>query len=318
MKDRKPNLKFFFESYFNKKVSFDAFENISIEKNYHIQCINKREIYVPSNELKLILSFFSDFIFKLLPIEGDVAFAYRKGINVKDCLLPHANSKFFYKTDIINFFPSISSYLIRENIYEDILKLSYLKKDDVDFYLDKILSLVTIDDKLPIGFPTSPFISNYVMRKYDLMLKYFCNMNGFVYTRYSDDIIISSNMNISKDFITRNIDGIFRKEKSPFYLNKSKTKIFTKKHKVKILGLTINNGEISIDREIKNNIEIGIYFFINNREKFINYFGLNELSAKKKLAGNLSYAINTEPDYLLKLVKKYGSSTIKEILRASV
>lgn len=318
MKDRKSNLKFFFESYFNKKMSFDVFENISIEKNYYIQYINRKEIYVPSDELKLILSFFSDFIFKLLPIESDVAFAYRKGINVKDCLLPHVNSKFFYKTDIINFFPSISSHLIRENIYDDVLKLSYLKQDDVDFYLDKILSLVTVDDKLPIGFPTSPFISNYVMRKYDLMLKYFCNMNGFIYTRYSDDIIISSNVDINKDFITRNINSIFRKENSPFYLNKSKTKIFTKKHKVKILGLTINNGKISIDREIKNNIEIGIYFFINNREKFINYFGLNELSAKKRLAGNLSYAINTEPDYLLKLVKKYGSSTIKEILRASV
>lgn len=41
------------------------------------------------------------------------------------------------------------------------------------FYLDKILSLVTIDDKLPIGFPTSPFISNYIMRKYDINIKSF-------------------------------------------------------------------------------------------------------------------------------------------------
>ena len=97
MKDRKPNLKFLFESYFNKKVSFDIFENISIEKSYYKICKDQKDIYIPNDELKLILSFLSHFIFKSLPIENDVAFAYRKGINVKDCLLPHVNSNFFIK-----------------------------------------------------------------------------------------------------------------------------------------------------------------------------------------------------------------------------
>ncbi|MDO9865824.1 hypothetical protein Q7452_12530, partial [Glaesserella parasuis] len=89
MKDRKPNLKFLFESYFNKKVSFDIFENISIEKSHYKVCKDKRYIYIPNDELKLVLSFLSHFIFKSLPIENDVAFAYRKGVNIKDCLLPH-------------------------------------------------------------------------------------------------------------------------------------------------------------------------------------------------------------------------------------
>ena len=68
MKDRKPNLKFLFESYFNKKVSFDIFENISIEKSYYKICKDQKDIYIPNDELKLILSFLSHFIFKSLPI----------------------------------------------------------------------------------------------------------------------------------------------------------------------------------------------------------------------------------------------------------
>ncbi|WP_410681363.1 reverse transcriptase domain-containing protein [Avibacterium paragallinarum] len=318
MKDRKPNLKFLFESYFNKKVSFDIFENISIEKSYYKVCKDKRYIYIPNDELKLVLSFLSHFIFKSLPIENDVAFAYRKGLNIKDCLLPHVNSKFFYKTDIINFFPSISSSLIKENIYQDISKLLYLDQNNLELYLDKILSLVTIDDKLPIGFPTSPFISNYIMRKYDISIRSFCENNNFIYTRYSDDIIISSNIDIDKDYITNNIEKIFQQKHSPFHLNNSKTKVFTKKNKIKILGLTINNNQISVDRKLKDEIEVGIYFFIKDRFQFKNYFNDSERSAKRKLAGNISYAINIEPDYLQKLVKKYGLSIIKEILKVNL
>ena len=318
MKNRTSNLKFLFESYFNKKVSFDIFEKISIEKSYYKVYKGKRNIYIPNDDLKLVLSFLSNFIFKNLPIENDVAFAYRKGINIKDCLLPHINSKFFYKTDIVNFFPSISSSLIKENIKKDISKLSYLDQENLKLYLDKILSLVTIDDKLPIGFSTSPFISNYIMKKYDVNIKLFCKKNNLIYTRYSDDIIISSFKNIDKGYITENIKTIFKKENSPFSLNSSKTKVLTKKHKIKILGLTINNNTISVDRKVKDEIEIGIHYFMKDRSKFMDYFNSNEVSARRELAGNISYAINIEPDYLQKLVKKYGLSIIKEILKVNL
>ena len=318
MKNRTSNLKFLFESYFNKKVSFDIFEKISIEKSYCKVYMGKRNIYIPNDDLKLVLSFLSNFIFKNLPIENDVAFAYRKGINIKDCLLPHINSKFFYRTDIVNFFPSISSSLIKENIHQDISKLSYLDQENLALYLDKILSLVTIEDKLPIGFSTSPFISNYIMRKYDVNIKLFCANNNLIYTRYSDDIIISSYKNIDKDYITDNIKNILQQENSPFNLNRSKTKVLTKKHKIKILGLTINNNMISVDRKVKDKIEIGIHYFMKDRLKFKDYFSSNEKSAKRELAGNISYAINIEPDYLQKLVKKYGLSIIREIRKVNL
>lgn len=61
MKDRKPNLKFLFESYFNKKVSFDIFENISIEKSYYKICKDQKDIYIPNDELKLIFVVFISF-----------------------------------------------------------------------------------------------------------------------------------------------------------------------------------------------------------------------------------------------------------------
>ena len=69
------------------------------------------------------------------------------------------------------------------------------------------------------------------MRKYDINIKSFCNNNNFIYTRYSDDIIISSNDDIDKDYITSNIKSILQQEYSPFYLNNSRQKFLLKRIK---------------------------------------------------------------------------------------
>lgn len=316
MKNSESNLKDIFEFYFNKKITFDTFSNISLNNNHKRVRINKKDIYIPSKELKLILSFISNIILKKLPIEEDVVFSYRKDVNTKDCLTPHIKSNFFYTTDIVNFFPSISRNVIKRNLYKDIYDISYLNKNDLEKYFNRILEFITINDKLPIGFPTSPYISNYIMRDNDLKIKEFCSKNNLTYTRYADDIIISSVEDINKSYITDKIKKIFEEDENHFELNIAKTKVLTRKHKITILGLTINSeNKITVDNSVKNDIEIGIFLLSRDKIKFANYFKTNETSAKRILAGKISYATHIEPEYLHKIVKKYGLSIINDILK---
>ena len=42
---------------------------------------------------------------------------------------------------------------------------------------------------LPIGFKTSPVVSNVVFRKFDILIEKFCAQHDILYTRYADDML---------------------------------------------------------------------------------------------------------------------------------
>ena len=56
---------------------------------------------------------------------------------------------------------------------------------------------LTIEGKLPLGFPTSPVISNAIFLGADKELQALAERTGAVYTRYSDDISMSSKDNFN-------------------------------------------------------------------------------------------------------------------------
>lgn len=62
----------------------------------------------------------------------------------------------------------------------------------LDIWLNRITDLVCVNDSLPIGFSTSPAISNSALMPFDDTLQTYCNSNDLVFTRYSNDIIVSS------------------------------------------------------------------------------------------------------------------------------
>ena len=42
---------------------------------------------------------------------------------------------------------------------------------------------------LPIGFPSSPVISNIIFRKIDILIQKYCENKKIIYTRYADDML---------------------------------------------------------------------------------------------------------------------------------
>ncbi|MEO6547888.1 MAG: reverse transcriptase domain-containing protein [Ferruginibacter sp.] len=125
--------------------------------------------------------------------------------------------------------------------------------------------------KLPQGAPTSPVISNYICRSIDNELLKLCLQNKCSYTRYADDISISTNLltipsaigeivnnelflsNLLIDIITKN----------GFALNPTKTRYAAKNNRREVTGLIVNK-KINVKRRFIKNVRL----LLHNWEKF--------------------------------------------------
>lgn len=119
-----------------------------------------------------------------------------------------------------------------------------------------IISLCTFFDGrrkiryTPQGFPTSPAISNFVMGIYfDKLATDYCKENKLKYTRYADDITISSKDYIDKKKVSEVITYMykliasFRKDKhdkTKISPNTKKTAVHRGKARRKVCGVVVN------------------------------------------------------------------------------
>ena len=84
----------------------------------------------------------------------------------------------------------INKMFEREGMSPDISCLMRLNSYDVDM----ISRLCCYRGYLPIGSPSSPVLSNIVLSNMDDRISNFAYERGLKYTRYADDIVISSNL----------------------------------------------------------------------------------------------------------------------------
>lgn len=94
----------------------------------------------------------------------------------------HLNSEYFFLVDIEKFFPTVTASMAEA-------ALRTLASPEV---AEALTYLVTYDGRLPTGSPTSPFIANIVLKDFDRQILLLCQKYGLVYSRYVDDLTISS------------------------------------------------------------------------------------------------------------------------------
>ena len=317
-----------FVSNFHDSLSFDEFLNLSVDKNIEVAQIKEREIVQPSERLKRVLHFLAKNVFDYGCIADDVVFSYRKGVNVRDAVLPHSKNKFFFQTDIANFFGSITKPLVRKSIDSG---LESVPISDIHEYVDVILNLVSYKNGLPLGFPTSPAISNMCLLDFDKELLIQANQLDANYTRYADDIILSANNEEVLRQLAIRVGGLLQEfVGEEIKLNQTKTRYLQQGQKVKLLGLVVlPNGQISIDRADKIEIETLLHLYLTNDNKFLDYGmalrnkrtktdkSLTRENVISMLSGRLIGANAMAPEYLLKLRQKYGNTVIDMFLHKS-
>lgn len=317
----KKSLQDLFNAVYHGKFDFADFIGGQVESHYDVVIAgpsgHRREIVRPDRALKAYLTFVKAFVIEYLPINEDVVFSYRKGFSAFDAVAKHAHGRHFFQADIAAFFPNIDRGLIRRTILAAKEQCPVLNLEDT---IERILDLVCVDDALPVGFPTSAPISNAILLEFDNDLAAFCRGRDLVFSRYSDDIVVSGQSKDALQGIEEEIqDRLSRLVSDRLWLNQGKSRHFKVGGKVKILGLMIlPNGVITIDSKLKSEMEVLLHFYLSNRQIFVEKNGGDEESGADKLTGYLNYAKSIDPAYLAKLRRKFGATSIDILMHRTL
>ena len=158
------------------------------------------------------------------------SFAFHSSGGIRKCAAMHCGARWLFQFDLIDFFYDITEIdvyrVFQELGYRNLLafelarlcttthlprRYDRLLFHDTDRHDHEEDSRIGADDELsvdmpivpypsqpgvvgvlPQGAPTSPMLSNLVARKLDDLLHSFALEQGFVYTRYADDITFSA------------------------------------------------------------------------------------------------------------------------------
>jgi len=102
-------------------------------------------------------------------------------------------------------------------------------------------------------------------------------------------------------------------------LNNNKTRFQQKGSKIVLLGLVITpNGVITVDKQIKKDIEVLLHFYLSDKVKFKDFFEKNYASNLEKVSGKLSYIKSIDKLFITKLKKKYGSFIVNSFIHREI
>lgn len=246
------------------------------------------------------------------------AYAYVPGRAAKDVAEYHRKhkGKWFLKLDFSDFFGSMKQDFVYKMIFQIFPFSEVVKLPEGEEALRKSLDLCFLNGSLPQGTPMSPMLTNIVMIPIDLRISNDLRKreemdyrekggqrNTFTYTRYSDDIQISSSRDFNYGNLINHIKKVLRDFDAPVKLNLDKTKYGNYNGRNWILGVMLNNkNEITVGTERKQRVRAALSNYIldniNGKER--------TLHDVQKLNGEISYIHSVEPKWRDMIYKKYN------------
>lgn len=281
----------------------------SASRRYKVYTIPKqtggeRTIEHPSRELKAIQRWIVQALIARFPLH-ESATAYRKGTGIRVNAERHRKTKFTNRYDFAKFFPSFSQARIVQYVAEQSKAIGMeLSERDLEF----VGNIVCRNGRLTIGAPSSPAITNAMMFEFDRRMHEECHARGLVYTRYADDLFVSS----YEPGLLDGIEKVIVKSKRGIphirlKLNHQKTAYLSKKYRRVITGVVITpQHTLSIGRDRKREVKSLIHQWIKGDIGPENFYYLKGLFA---------FAIDIEPEFEARLMVKYGKPRI-ELLRS--
>ena len=251
-----------------------------------------RHISAPDPELKEIQSRLSDLLQDCLnnirensKEDNNFSHGFERNRSIITNAEKHKSKKWVLNIDLSNFFDEFNFGRVR----------GYSLKNK-NFSLNKELSTLIAkiachQDKLPQGSPCSPVITNLILVSLDRRLSNLCNRVGCTYTRYADDITISTNKkefprNIIKSHNENSIDlnKKFLKEiiSSGFQINLNKLRLFDRKCRQEVTGLTVNRF-VNVDNKYAKKIRAMAHSLFTKGG-----YTLTDKKTREQRAGNIN------------------------------
>ena len=305
-----------FDAMHHGKYEFQDFLQGNIASSITTTRFRQRTLYRPDKKLKAYLVFLNTLLFERLAVNERVVYSYRKGVNPHEVARAHAHSRAFFQTDVENFFGSIDRELVQSTILS---QMDRIPITDLSAHIERVLDLTTIDGILPIGFPTSPVISNVCLTPFDNDLENYCAISDLIYTRYADDIVVSGqSRKVLSSLEPKLTELLGHHFDNKLRLNPSKRKLTAVGRKTRILGMVVlPNGRVTIDMKLKKRIEVLLHFYVRNRQKFLDMSAGDTNAGIQKLAGYINYINTADKRYLAKLKRKFGATVIDSFIHRS-
>lgn len=272
---------------FSAKTLYGLSNNISA--HYHDAFIpksdgTKRKLSVPDYILKKVQKSILDNILAYYPVSR-YACAYTYGSSVQKNALPHVGKKKVLKLDIEGFFDHI--------LYSTVKDIVFFKEKFSEPIRILLSMLCYCKDALPQGAPTSPAITNIIMRDFDEKVGEYCEEKGVSYTRYCDDMTFSGDFDEAPiiEFVKNELKnyGLFLKNRKTVVIPQTKRQVVT--------GIVVNE-KLNLTKEYKKKVRQEMHY--------IQKFGLDEHLKKigecdrqkyvNSLKGRIAYILQTIPD----------------------
>lgn len=254
----------------------------------------KRFLRVPDESLKMIQRSISNKILVYEPV-SIYAKAYSYGCSTVNNAKYHVGNEFILKLDINHFFDHITFSMVKEKVFPG------------DKYSDanrNLLTILCIDEHtIPQGAPTSPLISNIILRDFDVVIGKWCDERNITYTRYCDDMTFSGTF--EKAVVAMKVKEELGK--LGFFLNGKKTKYIHNGQCKNVTGIVVNE-KMSAPKQYKKQIRKEMYYCMKygigshlkhtNQSKNISQY-INEL------LGKINYVLSIEDNKEMKQYRKW-------------
>ncbi len=216
----------------------DNYKQFYIPKKNGVRVITHLPKEDPLSELqyKLLANFQSH----PLPLSAK---GFVRGESYISYLSPHVGSNYFLRLDIKDFFNSLTKTHVHNSLTE---LFSFRNTSEETKVLNLVWDIVSYQDHIPQGVPTSPMLSNLIMARIDQRILKYCQIFDVNYTRYADDLLFSSSKFdfTTKHWFTKKIKYILHSV--ALSINYSKTKI--SKNEISLNGYIISKQGLRLSR----------------------------------------------------------------------
>lgn len=258
-----------------------------------------RQLEIPKEPLKAAQQRIA---FMLFPASQDLHYScsgYRNGSSTLSNATPHAGKAWVQKMDIKDFFANTRTQTVKD-MFQGLGIAADPSQD--------LTQLVCLKNRLPLGAPTSPIVSNLILAEFDKTVHDHCYAQGVAYTRYADDMTFSADSEFDvTGFVSDSLSSYGYK------LNTQKTLIRKKGQPLKVTGLSVQDRMPRLPKQWKRRLRQDMHY--------IEKFGLRQHALRRydsddnedhqvdqilrHLQGKVRYAHSIEREWIKSLLNTH-------------
>ncbi|MBO5869993.1 MAG: RNA-directed DNA polymerase [Clostridia bacterium] len=151
--------------------------------------------------------------------------------------------------------------------------------------------LCCLNDTLPQGAPTSPYLSNLRLISLDEKISKYTSSKSIRYTRYADDLTFSGDLN--PHHLINDISKMIFNE--GFSINPEKTRVARENARQEVTGIVVNS-HMQLSKEKRKQIRQQVYYIKKfGLESHLEHIGENRAHYLNHLLGQINFALFINP-----------------------